>query len=655
MVDKGRAFTGVCICVFVDQHGTSTFPSQSSILPFSLIQRYLIQSHSSTMDSDDGLDAADVRATIETIPAKDSGPAAYAQNASDFAVYAFTNTNDGSALPNLVAALEEYDRQQEMERRVQHLREQFGDTSGFQVFAPQSSTMMRRAVSTPYPPSQPQRTVGLLPATLTEDESESDSETVVPTTSGKKKSKSSKKYEKKKKRKDARKEERLVEDMVSLDNDPEESGSVVKHQTDVKTATYGDTTISNPSAGSHTINLDAAIHSKDESDLHDVASVTELQYSPAESVRTEMSLVLGDGSSEEGDSIVASPPPVSRNATIRSVADTPGLLASPANTLVYAANKSSHAEYQPAVTIVSSTTARPLLAPSPDFAHDDSRAQPIMSATNASIVHPANSPISSQAVTPTSETSLTPPDISLVTPETNNSGYFRKQYYPNPKFSANLMPTGTIPVRSISLGRSPLAAAPPITPSTFAWPVSLAPTRQNTPVPPSPTAARGGPTMTIESSASIAFVDMPKSVEPQQPDSLRDAPLNHAYTLYTAQAGNTAGPAKINLSSPTLSADLYSNDLVPIFTAQTFGDFFSSWKALRRAVSRKYGRLIEPEGSSGMVPGSEGLGIHLCPGNKTLQFFRAGVKPMWEDPMCGKGGKIMLSGRSDEVRPVQTS
>lgn len=144
---------------------------------------------------------------------------------------------------------------------------------------------------------------------------------------------------------------------------------------------------------------------------------------------------------------------------------------------------------------------------------------------------------------------------------------------------------------------------------------------------------------------------MPESVQSKQPNTLHNVELNHAYTLFTSHSGGASAPAKGQAGSSLLSADLYSNDLVPIFTARTFGEFFGSWKALRRAVSRRYGRAIEAEGSESMVPSTEGLGIHLSPGGKTLQFFREGVKPMWEDVMCAEGGKIMLAGKSDEVGP----
>jgi hypothetical protein len=98
-----------------------------------------------------------------------------------------------------------------------------------------------------------------------------------------------------------------------------------------------------------------------------------------------------------------------------------------------------------------------------------------------------------------------------------------------------------------------------------------------------------------------------------------------------------------------VDVEKYTETLTTVFTADTFGDFFGCWMALRRQIAGLVKRSIEPLHSGQMAHGSEGLGLHLFPSEKTAQFFIKGVKPVWEDPMCATGGKIVMTSTPAEV------
>jgi hypothetical protein len=121
-------------------------------------------------------------------------------------------------------------------------------------------------------------------------------------------------------------------------------------------------------------------------------------------------------------------------------------------------------------------------------------------------------------------------------------------------------------------------------------------------------------------------------------------PLNRSWTL-TCSDNSRKG-----LSSPLspTTAEAYSGGLVHIFTSQDIADLFGKYRALRRKLATSTGRKIEPLGEE-MWPNTAGLGVHLRKTDITFQLFATGVQPMWEDPMCAQGGKIMISGSAAMV------
>ncbi|WWC69268.1 uncharacterized protein I206_103206 [Kwoniella pini CBS 10737] len=129
-------------------------------------------------------------------------------------------------------------------------------------------------------------------------------------------------------------------------------------------------------------------------------------------------------------------------------------------------------------------------------------------------------------------------------------------------------------------------------------------------------------------------------------------PLTYSWTLYYS---NTSRQRKVSTSSPIQPSPLgpgfqvdavdYSSHLFTIFTANNLEDLFGSWKALRRSIANTKGRNIEPLGDSTMKGGS-GIGTHFFPEETNFHFFRSGIKPMWEDKICQKGGKIMIAGEA---------
>jgi hypothetical protein len=197
---------------------------------------------------------------------------------------------------------------------------------------------------------------------------------------------------------------------------------------------------------------------------------------------------------------------------------------------------------------------------------------------------------------------------------------------------------------------------------TVKYPSSLVPTRQNTPLdtptglapprglvmlPPSPPSARK-----YESTESANEVNMPNHVFTSNPNSVCETKMNRAYTLYFTKSkpGSEFKKPKTPGSGLLVAdKDKYLEELLPIFTAETFGDFFGCWMALRRKIGIAVGRELEPVHSGQMVPGTEGLGIQQLAGEKTVQLFVKGVKPAWEDPMCANGGRIVIGGQPEQV------
>lgn len=121
-------------------------------------------------------------------------------------------------------------------------------------------------------------------------------------------------------------------------------------------------------------------------------------------------------------------------------------------------------------------------------------------------------------------------------------------------------------------------------------------------------------------------------------------PLNRSWTL-TCSDNSRKGLSPLSQTT----AEAYSGGLIHIFTSQDIADLFGKYRALRRKLAKSTGRSIEPPGQQ-MLPNAAGLGVHLWRTDITFQFFATGVQPMWEDPMCANGGKIMISGSASMVR-----
>jgi hypothetical protein len=153
---------------------------------------------------------------------------------------------------------------------------------------------------------------------------------------------------------------------------------------------------------------------------------------------------------------------------------------------------------------------------------------------------------------------------------------------------------------------------------------------QPTPTPPSP-----------EQEPELSSADSPAEA---QIDINGFYPLNRSWTL-TCSDNSRKGLSPL---SPT-TAEAYFGGLIHIFTSQDIADLFGKYRALRRKLATSTGRRIEPPCEE-MLPNSAGLGVHLWKTDITFQFFATGVQPMWEDPMCAKGGKIMISGSAIMVR-----
>lgn len=157
----------------------------------------------------------------------------------------------------------------------------------------------------------------------------------------------------------------------------------------------------------------------------------------------------------------------------------------------------------------------------------------------------------------------------------------------------------------------------------------------------------------------------PHAELPPSPPSLPAPPAHqplktrHSWTLLfsnTSEKAKSVAARQVSVISglPTATAEAYSHGLVTLFTASNLHDLFGCYKALRRKIATAKHRPIEPVGSP-LMPNVFGLGIAYMPDDNNFHFFREGVKPMWEDPMCASGGKLMLAGHPDKVSNPDSS
>ena len=123
--------------------------------------------------------------------------------------------------------------------------------------------------------------------------------------------------------------------------------------------------------------------------------------------------------------------------------------------------------------------------------------------------------------------------------------------------------------------------------------------------------------------------------------------LDKIWTLYFSDTSDKSRQAR-KISAQAASAEEYSTGLFTIFTASTLEDVLGGWKALRRCVANSKRCWIEPLGAP-IQRGTGGLGVSHLGDDNNFHFFLQGISPMWEDPMCSKGGKIMFSGSGSQV------
>lgn len=131
---------------------------------------------------------------------------------------------------------------------------------------------------------------------------------------------------------------------------------------------------------------------------------------------------------------------------------------------------------------------------------------------------------------------------------------------------------------------------------------------------------------------------------PGTPEPLR--PTTNAWSLF--YSSNASADTRVNPGRT--SAKAYNENLIHLFTSAELAELFGLWKALRRQIALATGRTIELEGEE-LARGQMGLGLQYMKDDGNFHFFVKGVKPMWEDPMCAKGGKIMFAGLKDQVSP----
>ncbi|ODN98428.1 hypothetical protein L198_03672 [Cryptococcus wingfieldii CBS 7118] len=134
---------------------------------------------------------------------------------------------------------------------------------------------------------------------------------------------------------------------------------------------------------------------------------------------------------------------------------------------------------------------------------------------------------------------------------------------------------------------------------------------------------------------------LPSDPSTARPD-MKVHPLDRPWTLYFSDSSEKAESQQ--------SAREYDSGLVKVFHAACIEDLFGSWKALRRAIAYSKGREIEPEGRP--LEGGGGLGMWLMGDDTNFHLFADGIKPMWEDPMCAKGGKLMMAGDAKKMDDV---
>lgn len=132
---------------------------------------------------------------------------------------------------------------------------------------------------------------------------------------------------------------------------------------------------------------------------------------------------------------------------------------------------------------------------------------------------------------------------------------------------------------------------------------------------------------------------------PTSPEKARIGPLPQSFPLdrsWTMYYSDTSEKGQHKHRLHLQSAHEYNSGLVTVFNATDLEEFFGGWKALRRAIAETKGREIEPRGMS--MQGGAGLGADLMNDDTNLHLFADDIKPMWEDKMCGKGGKFMMAG-----------
>jgi hypothetical protein len=203
---------------------------------------------------------------------------------------------------------------------------------------------------------------------------------------------------------------------------------------------------------------------------------------------------------------------------------------------------------------------------------------------------------------------------------------------------------------------------------------ALVPTRLNTPAPDSSecTIEKGGgegkesivvseesikpQTATFDEEKGETAALMPSPIVNDDPRTLQNVKMNRAYTLHMSVKASPLpnqndkprlagiGPAPTPIEST--SAEAYNQGTVKVFTAETFGDFFGCYKALRRQIAEQVGRGEYGYGNE------QGLGLYHYKTDKTASFFVEGVDPMWEDKQCCHGGKIVTTGSSVSVSSI---
>lgn len=107
-------------------------------------------------------------------------------------------------------------------------------------------------------------------------------------------------------------------------------------------------------------------------------------------------------------------------------------------------------------------------------------------------------------------------------------------------------------------------------------------------------------------------------------------PLPATFILYFSDTSaakavtpGSSGSGRRGSSMPQTPLDSYSSAIRPLFTCSTVPEFAHGWLALHR-------RPQYPMRPSTMAP------------NQNLHFFRADVRPMWEDPVNKRGGRLTL-------------